>query len=486
MTFSMPNVPAVGLLAGHAAAELKYRFVQVSNAISYGFVALRPSNAQFVNCAEFAPATPAPQLRGVAWTGNLLIGVFVLGFGIWSVVAPLKSAAIASGIVEPESSRKTIQHLEGGIVRQILVKNGDTVSSGQVLIRLDDIKPRTESNSLSGQFWDAKARQARLLSEQAAKDHIVLSDEIQAAARTHPEIPEILSGQQKIFETRRDVARSQIVVIQMKMRQIQQEIIGLQAQQVALSTRADIVHKEIDTITALVSKKLERQSRLLDLMRENADINGQLGETAAQIARAEQAISEAQADLLKFESDRQNEIAQSLRETESQLLQLEERMQAVDDQLSRTEIRAPQDGVITDLRIHTAGGVVGAGEPLLDLVPKEDRLIVTARIRPEDINVVHIGLPTKLHLLPYDQRRVPLLSGTVVYVSADRLVDEQSGQSYYAATIRVSDEQLATMKDVKLVPGMPVQALIETGQSTVALYALRPVLDSFSRAFRED
>jgi HlyD family secretion protein len=161
-------------------------------------------------------------------------------------------------------------------------------------------------------------------------------------------------------------------------------------------------------------------------------------------------------------------------------------MQAVDDQLSRTEIRAPQDGVITDLRIHTAGGVVGAGEPLLDLVPKEDRLIVTARIRPEDINVVHIGLPTKLHLLPYDQRRVPLLSGTVVYVSADRLVDKQSGQSYYAATIRVSDEQLATMKDVKLVPGMPVQALIETGQSTVALYALRPVLDSFSRAFRED
>jgi HlyD family secretion protein len=439
-----------------------------------------------VNYAEFAPASPAPQLRGVAWTGNLLIGVFVLGFGIWSVVAPLKSAAIASGIVEPESSRKTIQHLEGGIVRQILVKNGDMVSSGQVLIRLDDIKPRTESNSLSGQFWDAKARQARLLSEQAGKDHIVLSDEIQAAAGTHPEISAILSGQQKIFETRRDVARSQIVVIQMKMRQIQQEIIGLQAQQVALSARADIVHKEIDTITALVSKKLERQSRLLDLMRENADINGQLGETAAQIARAEQAISEAQADLLKFESDRQNEIAQSLRETESQLLQLAERMQAVDDQLSRTEIRAPQDGVITDLRIHTAGGVVGAGEPLLDLVPKEDRLIVTARIRPEDINVVHIGLPTKLHLLPYDQRRVPLLSGTVVYVSADRLVDKQSGQSYYAATIRVSDEQLATMKDVKLVPGMPVQALIETGQSTVALYALRPVLDSFSRAFRED
>ena len=485
MTFSAPNAP-VGLLADRAAAKLERRVVQVSNAMSHGSVPSRPSRDQFLGYAEFEPATPAPRLRGVAWTGNLLVLFFLLGFGIWSVAAPLESAAIASGIVEPESSRKTIQHLEGGIVRQILVKNGDVVSSGQVLIRLDDIKPRTEGNRLSGQFWDAKARQARLLSEQAEKDHIVLSGEMQAAASTNPAIQAILAGQQKIFETRQGVAQSEIVVIQKKMAQIQEEIVGLQAQQTALSTRADIVRKEMDTITALVAKKLEKQSRLLDLMRESADIEGQRGEIAAQVARAEQAISEAQADLLKFESDRQNEIAQSLRDTESQVLQIGEQMRAADDQLSRAEIRAPQDGVITDLRIHTTGGVVGAGEPLLDLVPKEDRLIVTARIRPEDINVVHVGLPAKLHLLPYDQRRVPLLSGTVVYVSADRLVDKQSGQSYYAATIRVSDGQLAKMKDVTLVPGMPVQALIETGQSTVALYALRPVLDSFGRAFRED
>jgi HlyD family secretion protein len=482
MTFSPPNIP-IGLLAGQTTASLKRAAGWVSTAVSTVHAYPRLHENQF---AASGPAAPAPQLRGVAWTGNFLIGFFVLGFGIWSVVAPLKSAAIASGIVEPESSRKTIQHLEGGIVRQILIKNGDVVSAGQVLIRLDDIKPRTESNRLNGQLWDAKARQARLLSEQAEKDRIVLSDELQVAASTIPEVHSILAGQQKIFETRREVARSQIVVIQRKMAQIQQEIVGLQAQQVALSARADIVRKEIDTITALVTKKLERQSRLLDLMRENADINGQLGETAAQIARAEQAISEAQADLLKFESDRQNEIAQSLRDTESQLLQLGEQMRAVDDQLSRAEIKSPEDGVVTDLHIHTAGGVVGAGEPLLDLVPKEDRLIVTARVRPEDINVVHIGLPAKVHLLPYDQRRVPLLSGTVVYVSADRLVDKQSGQSYYAATIRVSQEELATMKDVILVPGMPVQALIETGQSTVAFYALRPVLDSFNRAFRED
>lgn len=479
MTLTSPT--SVVPLAGSAEALRRSRAVRVPNPVSYA-----PNGDQFGGYAEFAPAPPKPRLRAVAWTGNLLIGCFVLGLGIWSVLAPLKSAAIASGIVEPESSRKTIQHLEGGIVRQILVKNGDVVSSGQVLIKLDDVKPRSESNSLSGQFWDAKIRQARLLSEQGEKDHVVVSEEIQAAASTHPAIQAILAGQQKIFETRLQVTRSQIRLIQEKMAEIQQEIVGLQARQVALSTRADIARKELNTVTDLVAKKLERQGRLFDLMRESANVDDLHGETAAQIARAEETISEAQADLLKFESGRQNEIAQSLRDTESQLLQLEERMRAADDQLARTEIRASEDGVITDLRIHTTGGVVGAGEPLLDLVPKEGRLIVTAHIRPEDINVVHVGLPAKVHLLPYDQRRVPLISGTVTYVSADRLVDKQTGQSYYAATIRVSDEQLAAMTDVRLVPGMPAQALIETGQSTVALYALRPILDSFNRSFRED
>lgn len=479
MTLTSPT--SVVPLAGSAEALRRSRAVRVPSPVSYA-----PNGDQFGGYAEFAPAPPKPRLRAVAWTGNLLIGCFVLGLGIWSVLAPLKSAAIASGIVEPESSRKTIQHLEGGIVRQILVKNGDVVSSGQVLIKLDDVKPRSESNSLSGQFWDAKIRQARLLSEQGEKDHVIVSEEIQAAASTHPAIQAILAGQQKIFETRQHVTRSQIRLIQEKMAEIQQEIVGLQARQVALSTRADIARKELNTVTDLVAKKLERQGRLFDLMRESANVDDLHGETAAQIARAEETISEAQADLLKYESDRQNEIAQSLRDTESQLLQLEERMRAADDQLARTEIRASEDGVITDLRIHTTGGVVGAGEPLLDLVPKDGRLVITAHIRPEDINVVHVGLPTKVHLLPYDQRRVPLISGTVTYVSADRLLDKQTGQSYYAATIRVSDEQLAAMTDVRLVPGMPAQALIETGQSTVALYALRPILDSFNRSFRED
>lgn len=433
-----------------------------------------------------APPSPMPRLRGVVWLGNLLIGIFIIGFGLWSILAPLKSAAIASGVVEPETSRKTIQHLEGGIVSQILVKNGDAVTSGQVLIKLDDTKPRSERDSIQGQLWDATSSRARLLAEQDGRDAIIVPADIQAAAEHDPSVRGIMIGQQKIFETRRQVMQSEIAITHEKMGQIQKEIIGLTAQKAAVVARLEISRQELETAMELAAKGADRKSRQYNLSREKAELEGQFGELEAQISRAGQEIAESQAYLVKIESDRMNEVAQGLRDTENRILQLSERLRALDDQLVRTAIRAPEDGTIIDLRIHTAGGVIGAGEPLLDLVPRRDRLIVSARVRPEDINLVHSGLNAQVHLVPYNQRRVPLLTGTVEYVSADRLIDAQTGQPYYAATIRVTDERLAKMKNVELVPGMPAQTLIETGKSSVAFYAFRPLLDSFNRAFRED
>jgi HlyD family secretion protein len=439
---------------------------------------------EFPWCSAMASPTPFARLRGVTVTGNLLVFGFVLGLGAWSTFAPLESAAIAFGAVEAESSRKTIQHLEGGIVREILVADGDVVRAGQTLIRLEDTKARAEVQSLRGQLLEATAREARLLAEQRGHQRVSFPNEL--GTLQSPAVAAVLAGQQDIFETRRQAFRSQVAVIREKRLQVEREIVGLKAQEIAAARRAEIVREEAATVTILVNKGLERRPRLLSLEREMADIDGRRGEMAAQISRAEQVISESEATLLKLESDRQNEIAQSIREVQSQIFQLNERIQAADNQLLRTEVKAPEDGVVTDLRIHTPGGVIGAGAPLMDLVPRQDRLIVVARVRPEDIDVVRPGLSADVHLLPYNQRRVPRLKGTVTHVSADRLNDKRTDQPYYATKIRVHDERIAELDGVEIIPGMPTQVFIKTGRSTVALYALRPLLDSFNSAFRED
>lgn len=440
---------------------------------------------EFPWCSTPTPISPRGRLRGITVAGNLLVLCFMLGLGTWASLAPLESAAIASGVVESESSRKTIQHLEGGIVSKILVSDGDIVRSGQTLIALEDTRASSEVQSLQGQFWDAAARAARLQAEQQRFDKIAIPDALEQDSRQSGVAAAAVSAQQFIFQARLQVHESQIAVIRERRRQVEKEIEGLKAQETATGQRVDIVREELDMVATLVNKGLERRPRLLNLQRELAEVEGRRGETAAQIARAGQVISEQQATLFKLESERQNEIAQSLREAQNQIFQLRERLLAARDQLSRTEVKAPEDGVITDLRVHTAGGVIGAGAPLMDLVPRQDRLIVTARLRPEDIDVVHPGLHAEVHLVPYNQRRVPRLKGTVVHVSADRLLDKRTDQPYYATKIRIDDGQIAA-NDIQIVPGMPVQVFITTGRGTVALYALRPLLDSFRGAFRED
>ena len=432
------------------------------------------------------PPALRDRLRDVIWTGNLLVCCFVLGLGTWSTLAPLESAAIAVGTVESESSRKTIQHLEGGIIREILVADGDIVHAGQTLISLEDTRARAEAESLQGQLWDATAREARLQAEQQRDEQVSFPATLETARNAAPSVATVLAGQQSIFETRRQVFQSQVAVNRDKRSQVEKDIEGLRAQQSAASKRIEIVREEADTVAMLVNKGLERRPRLLSLQREMADIEGRRGEIAAQISRAEQVINESQATLIKLENDRQNEIVQSLREVQSQVFQIRERLQAADDQLLRTAVKAPEDGVITDLRVHTPGGVIGAGAPLMDLVPRQDRLVVTARVRPEDIDVVRPGLSAEVSLLPYNQRRVPRLKGIVTRVSADRLLDKRTDQPYYATKIHVQDPRIAEIDGIRIIPGMPAQVFIKTGRGTVALYALKPLLDSFDNAFHED
>jgi HlyD family secretion protein len=432
------------------------------------------------------PATPSPlpQIRGLALAGSLLVGVFVVGTGVWAAFAPLESAAHAPGIVEVESSRKTVQHLEGGIIGAILVHDGEKVAAGQSLIRLDDTKARTSLVALQGQLWDAKAGEARLVAERDGAAAPAYPAEL-TQKLDNPEIARVLAGQNKIFQTRRTLLQSKTELIKQRIAQTQEEIKGLRAQVASDNTRVGLINEEISGLRELLAKGLERKPHLLQLQRDLAEIEGKRGDALAQIARAEQNIVESQVSIVNQENDRQNEVAEQLRDTQKKIHELTEQIQAATDVLARIEVKAPEEGIVTDLKVHTPGGVVTAGEALLDLVPPEDHLIVSVQVRPEDINAVHRGLPAWVRLTPYKQRRTPPLEGKVEYVSADRLVDKHSNQPYYAAKVRIDEAKLKEVIGVEMIPGMPAEVAIKTGEQTVAMYALSPVLDSFRRAFRE-
>ncbi len=431
------------------------------------------------------PATPLARTRELVLAGTALVGIFVIGFGTWAAMAPLESAAVAPGTVVSESSRKTVQHLEGGIIDAILVHDGDAVTAGQTLIRLDDTKARTTLGALRGQLWDAMAREARLIAERDGQDEIRFPPDL-LAEQGDAGVQATIAGQQKIFDTRHSLQESKIAAIRERINQVHEEITWHEAEVAALGQRMTLLQEEIASAKELVARGLERKPHLLQLQRDLAEMEGRRGDTLAQIAKAKQTIAEAEVDILSVRNDRQKEVADELRETQKKRQELEEQARAAADVLARTEVKAPENGVVTDLRVHTPGGVINPGEALLDLVPQADRLVVEAQLRPEDIDRVHEGLPAQVRLLPYKQRRTPPIDATVIYVSADRLVDKHTNQPYYAAKLRVDEKELAALgSEVKLVPGMPSEAMIRTGDTTVAAYALSPILDSFHRAFRE-
>jgi HlyD family secretion protein len=435
--------------------------------------------------APVVPASPLARTRELVMAGTALVGIFVIGFGTWAVMAPLESAAMAPGTVVSESSRKTVQHLEGGIIAAILVHDGDTVTAGQTLIRLDDTKARTTLVALRGQLWDAKAREARLVAERDGAAAISFPADL-TADQAEPAVAAAIGGQQKIFDTRHSLQDSKIAAIKERINQVHEEITGHQSEVTALGRRMELLQDEIAGVKTLVNQGLERKPRLLQLQRDFAEMEGRRGDTLAQVAKAKQTIAESEIDILSVQNDRQKDVADELRETQKKGHELAEQAQAAADVLARVDVRAPEAGIITDLHVHTPGGVINPGEALLDLVPQSDRLVIEAQVRPEDIDRVHEGLSAQVRLLPYKQRRTPPLDATVIYVSADRLTDKKNDHAYYTARLRIDEKELAALDDdVHLMPGMPSEAMIKTGEMTVAAYALSPILDSFHRAFRE-
>jgi len=416
--------------------------------------------------------------------GIVAAGAFISGFGGWAALAPLSSAAVGPGEVRVESHSKTVQHMEGGIIRKIFVREGDQVHQGQLLLRIDDTQAAARLAILSSQSIALKALERRLLAERDGLQKVIFPADLEAQC-AEPAMRSVCAGQEKLFEDRTRTLQGQTDILNRRIDQLHSEIEARQAQVASLAAQLRMTADEIRSVEPLVKEQLLPRPRLLNLQRQAAALDGGRGEERALIAKAEQAIGEAQMQAADLVNKYQTEVGSMLRETQDKLADIEEKRRAAADVVRRTDVLAPDAGKIVNLRYFTIGGVVKPGEPILDIVPQNDKLIIQSEIRPLDIEAVHRGLPAEVRLTAYKQRRTPSVHGTVTYVSADRIVNERNGQSYYRANIEIDSGELVRLQNVRLYPGMPALVLIKTGERTLMQYLLDPISDSFARAFRE-
>ncbi len=425
-----------------------------------------------------------PPTRTDMWIGIALVVVFTAGLGAWSAWAPLAAATQASGSLVVEGSRRTVQHLEGGIIREFLVRDGDRVVENQVLVRLDDTQTAATAEALRGAVDGFRALDARLAAERIEADRVTFPDDL-SQRRGEQRVAEILAGQEAIFSSRQIALDGQSSILRQRIAQLRAEIRSYEAQMKSHDDQLFFVRAEIDDVRGLVEKGLERRPRMLALQRTAAQLVGGRDQQLGLIAKAEQTIQETELQLLQLRNARQAEITTEQRDLQTRLADVEERLRAASDVQRRRDVLAPVAGTITSLRFHTIGGVVRAGEPLLDVVPTEEGLVVEVRILPNDINSVSVDMPAEIRLTAFRQRVVPAVHGKVIYVAADVESDPRTMQSFYRAKIRIDPSQLAALEDVALAPGMPADVMISAGSRTLLRYLAQPLLDSFHRAFRE-
>ncbi len=426
-----------------------------------------------------------PDIGGPTLFGVLVLLLFLGGFGYWSSKAELTSAAAAPGSVVVETNSKPVQHLEGGIVAQMLVVEGDTVVIDQPLIRLDTTQAQSTWKLANDQLLQLLARDSKLQAENAGLD------EIRYPARLFelgdkPAVKTVIDSQNLIFATKRNSLKSQRDILKERVNQLRSQIEGSSAQITSTKKQISLLEQELKDVAQLVSKGLARKSRQLALERQSASLNGSLGELRSMISRAEEAIGETKLQIIDLQNDFLNKVAEELRDVQSNISAVEKRLRSAEDILARQVIRAPAAGRVGSLKVFSSGAVIVPGQDLMEIVPQADKLVIDARVQPLDIDVVVSGLPAEIRLSAFKQRTTPTLKGTVSKVSADILNDERTGLSYYKARIEIDKGELGKVSDLKLYPGMPAEVLIVTGHQTLMDYLLSPVTDSFNRALIEN
>src|SRR5258705_1297475 len=429
------------------------------------------------------------KIRKLNLIGLATVAILVLGVGGWAGVAQLSGAVIASGFGVVEANIKKVQHPTGGIVGQIFVKEGSLVEEGDVVVRLDDTVPRANLGILRSQLDELTARQARLTAERDNAETVSFPEELIERGDGANPIATAIIGERKRFESRRQSRNGQRSLLQERIAQITDEVRGLSSQRTAKESEIDLIGQELKGVKELYAKNLVSIMRYMALQRDHARLEGEHGQLGADIARARGRMSEIERQIIQVEKDFSTEGLKELREIEGRVSELRERMIAAADQLRRIGIRAPQTGQVHQLSVPTGGGVLGPGEIIMRVVPRADPLVIEARVAPVDIDQIVPSAPVQVRIMAGNQRTTPAVTGMVSYISADLTREAagagQPGQAYFMTRISPSDESVKNLGDLKLVPGMPAEALIETGVRTPLEFLLKPLQEQIARTFRE-
>ena len=416
--------------------------------------------------------------------GVLIMLLFFAGLGGWAVIAPISSAVIAPAIVKVEGNRKTVQHLDGGIVRDLRVKEGDRVARDQVLLVLDDTHSRGTVELLAKQETELRAQQARLLSEQQGAQSVSFPHAL-LARRGNRELARILEAERRLFDTRRDALSGQIAVMRQKIAQTREQIIGTEGQLGARRRQLQSVADELTGLRELFRQGYVPRQRMLELERSAAGLEGDVVDSEAGIIKLRQSIEESNLYISQLQAERMAQVAAELREVQVRLLDIAPRLHVSRQILNRTEVVSPVSGTVVGLTAFTRGGVIAAGERIMEIVPDGEDLIVEATLNVEDQKDVRAGAEAQVHLIAYKRRSSPIVPGKIVHISADRLTDVRTGAGYFLAHVKVDQNDVNRLKEVRMDPGMPALVIIPTGERTALDYLLQPLTEALYRALRE-
>lgn len=421
--------------------------------------------------------------RKARWAGFGIVLVTFGIFGCWATFAPLDSAALAPGVVTVQTYRKTVQHLEGGIVKELLARDGDMVKTGDPLIILDDTQIRAEHEMTKSQLIAAQAMEARLRAERDDRASISFVGMLEFDSQRAKEARD---GETQVFNARRGARLGEIAVLQKRIGQLREQINGLQAM-IGTKGNLDKSYKnEIGELNELLAEGFVDKQRLLEQERKRDMLKAEIADHDSSITKIKLQISETELQILQLNKDFSSDVVKQLAEVQTRVFDLQEKMSALQDRIGRVVIRAPEDGMIIGMTVHTIGGVVRAATPLLDIVPSVSDLVIEAQVSPNDIDRIAIGKPAEIRFSAFNSATTPEIGGVVTHVSADRLTNEKTGAPYYLARVNLTEEGIRKLGVLKLVPGMPAEVLINTGERTMLQYLLKPATNAFSRSMIED